>query len=83
MKRLLAVALSVSAMTIGCRSVPIAVPDLPAEHFLVNQPTFENAVQQKISESCTRGKVSAPRSAAEPLGKSVLCDMTRLESGIR
>jgi hypothetical protein len=83
MKRLLAAVLSISALTIGCRSVPIAVPDLPAEQLLVNQPTFENAVQQKISESCIKGKVAGPRVAIEPLGKSVLCDMTRLESGAR
>lgn len=83
MKRLLAVAISLSAMTIGCRSVPITVPDLPAEHFLVNQPTFESAVQQKISASCTKAKVSAARSSVEPIGKSVMCDMTKLESGVK
>lgn len=74
MKRLLAVALSISALTIGCRSLPIAVPDLPSDQLLVNQATFEAAVQQRILGSCTKanGQLGIPQT--ESRGKSVLCD---------
>lgn len=83
MKRLLAVVLSISALSAGCRSVPIAVPNLPADQFLVNQPTFENAVNQRILGNCEKGRIPGTWSQNELIGRSVLCDAKRTESGIR
>jgi hypothetical protein len=83
MKRLLAIVLCMSALSAGCRSVPIAVPNLPAEQFLVNQPTFEHAVNQRILGNCEKGRIPGTFSQYELLGRSVLCGTKRIESGIR
>ena len=83
MKRLIAVVLSISAFTAGCGSLPITVPDLPADQLLVNQATFENAVHQRIVGSCEAGRTPGTVSQDESLGKRVLCDNERKESGIR
>lgn len=83
MKRLLATLLGISALAVGCRSVPIAVPDLPAEQLLVNQSNFENAVNRRILGSCDKSNAPGMISQTESLGKTVLCDTRRNESRIR
>ena len=83
MKKLLTTVLGISALTVGCRSVPIAVPELPAEQLLVNQANFENAVNRRILGSCEKSNVPGMISQTEPLGKTVLCDTRRNESRIR
>jgi hypothetical protein len=80
MKRLLATVFGISALAVGCRSVPIAVPDLPAEQLLVNQANFENAVNRRILGSCEKSNVPGTISQTEQLGKTVLCDTRRYES---
>lgn len=71
-----------SVFAVGCRSLPIQVPDLPPEQLLVNQPPFKNALQERITGDCVTEKwVSATQ--AYPLGRSVLCELRRKESGIK
>lgn len=82
MKRLLAAAIVVSGLA-GCRSVPIAVPDLPSDQLLINQPVFESAVQQRMFGNCVKGNVQLTLAQAESLSKSIVCDMLKPESGIK
>ncbi len=83
MKKLIGLALSFSALTVGCRSAPIAVPELPADQLIVNQPHFEKAVQARIIGHCAMLKEPAAPREVGPISRNVLCRTAQVESGIR
>ena len=76
MKNFLAMLL-ISVLAIGCRSVPIRVPDLPSDQLLVNQATFENAVQERIVGNCPKQTSRGTVLHSEPLGRRLLCETIR------
>lgn len=71
MKSFLAVLL-ISALTAGCRSLPIQVPDLPPDQLIVNQPNFENAVHRRIIEGCAKNVIARDISQGA-MTRSALC----------
>ena len=75
MKTLLAGVLFIVASTIGCRSLPIAVPDLPPDQLLVNQPPFESALQQRIAAQCAAKENLNRVPQGQTLSRKALCEI--------